>query len=71
MLYKVVTGTTSSIQTKVQKLLDDGWVLNGSPFNTGNKIRISGDPAYPGTCDYTVEIGQSLFKITIPKECEA
>lgn len=71
MLYKIVTGTTSTIQAKVQALLNDGWILNGSPFNTGNNIRTGGDPAYPITCEYTKEIGQSLLKITISKECQS
>lgn len=59
--YRILAGSRNNLELKVQKYLLDGWELFGSPFGSGNKIRVSGDPAYPISCTYTREICQAVI----------
>lgn len=58
--YKVITGGVTKIGEQVTKALYRGYKLVGVPFKTGNRIRVSGDPAYPNSCEYESEIGQAV-----------
>lgn len=64
MKYKILRDRASEISSIVNEHLADGWELHGQPFRTGNKILLSGDMAYPGSCKYTNEIGQAVIKET-------
>ncbi len=61
MEYKILTGTSEDLSGKVTDHSNKGWTIWESPFRTGNKILIGGDPAYSNSCDYTAEIAQAVI----------
>lgn len=61
-MYELIVGSPSRLAQTVRGFLADGWVLHGSPFRTGNRLLISGDPAYPVSCEYTNELAQAVHK---------
>ncbi len=59
--YKLVVGSTKTLSEKVKGCLSAGFVCLGDPFRTGNRIFVSGDSAYPNSCEYTAEIAQAMI----------
>jgi len=62
MDYILVVGSIKTVQERVAENLRKGYVLYGNPFRSGNRILQSGDPAYPGTCEFTSEIVQPMTR---------
>lgn len=60
MNYILVNGSTGTIKKKINDKLNKGYILYGDPFRSGNRILLSGDLAYPGSCEYTNEIIQTM-----------
>lgn len=60
--YKLVKGSADRLSGVVTTLLNDGWKLYGSPFSTGFRVHVSGDPAYPIHSNYSPQLAQALIR---------
>jgi len=56
MRYEILTGTSETLEEKVQKYLDHGWELYGAPFRLGAR-----------SPDAMIMVGQAVIKRSRPK----